>query len=191
MRQPLPTRALWSRSIPDEDCPSLSWFRRIRGPPARPIHGRHATDGGNGSSDLGSAGGCRSCRSGLPVDRFRPWTTTSVIGPGGACTRAGAWLSPEWRLENLRAPIGQAGNGTGDGARRSWACSSSSNRRRASPATVADISRITHQDPRSIAGGVAVAKAAQLLAAGHSGRPNRSVKRLPSPCNLTIRNLPA
>jgi ADP-ribosylglycohydrolase len=32
------------------------------------------------------------------------------------------------------------------------------------PGTVADISRITHHDPRSIAGGVAVAKAAQLLA---------------------------
>ena len=29
---------------------------------------------------------------------------------------------------------------------------------------MADIARITHQDPRSIAGGVAVAKAAQLLA---------------------------
>jgi ADP-ribosylglycohydrolase len=32
------------------------------------------------------------------------------------------------------------------------------------PAAVADVSRITHQDPRSVAGGVAIAKAAQLLA---------------------------
>ncbi len=36
---------------------------------------------------------------------------------------------------------------------------------------VADISRITHHDPRSIAGGVAIAKAAQLLAAGHLATP--------------------
>ena len=34
------------------------------------------------------------------------------------------------------------------------------------PEAVADISRITHRDPRSVAGGVAIAKAAQLLAAG-------------------------
>jgi ADP-ribosylglycohydrolase len=32
------------------------------------------------------------------------------------------------------------------------------------PAAVADVSRITHQDPRSVAGGIAIAKAAQLLA---------------------------
>jgi ADP-ribosylglycohydrolase len=31
-------------------------------------------------------------------------------------------------------------------------------------ASVADVSRIAHQDPRSVAGGVAIAKAAQLLA---------------------------
>ena len=34
-----------------------------------------------------------------------------------------------------------------------------------------DVLRITHQDPRSVAGGVAVARAAQLLAAGHSAEP--------------------
>jgi ADP-ribosylglycohydrolase len=34
------------------------------------------------------------------------------------------------------------------------------------PTAVADISRITHQDPRSVAGGIAIAKAAQLLATG-------------------------
>jgi ADP-ribosyl-[dinitrogen reductase] hydrolase len=32
------------------------------------------------------------------------------------------------------------------------------------PLVVADVSRITHQDPRSVAGGIAIAKAAQLLA---------------------------
>lgn len=40
------------------------------------------------------------------------------------------------------------------------------------PASVANISRITHHDPRSIAGGVAIAKAAQLLAGDHSGSPD-------------------
>jgi ADP-ribosylglycohydrolase len=39
------------------------------------------------------------------------------------------------------------------------------------PAVVADVCRITHQDLRSVAGGVAVAKAAQLLAAGHPATP--------------------
>src|SRR5262249_9940402 len=34
------------------------------------------------------------------------------------------------------------------------------------PPAVADISRITHRDPRSVAGGIAIAKAAQLLATG-------------------------
>jgi ADP-ribosylglycohydrolase len=37
---------------------------------------------------------------------------------------------------------------------------------------VADVSRITHQDARSIAGGVAVAKAAQLLAGGPADDPH-------------------
>src|SRR5262249_12103346 len=32
------------------------------------------------------------------------------------------------------------------------------------PVAVADVARITHHDPRSIAGGIAIAKAAQLLA---------------------------
>jgi ADP-ribosylglycohydrolase len=32
------------------------------------------------------------------------------------------------------------------------------------PAAVADVARITHLDPRSVAGGIAIAKAAQLLA---------------------------
>ena len=42
------------------------------------------------------------------------------------------------------------------------------------PSAVADVSRITHQDPRSIGGGVAVAKAAQLLAGGQRTTRARS-----------------
>jgi ADP-ribosylglycohydrolase len=39
------------------------------------------------------------------------------------------------------------------------------------PDVVADVSRITHRDPRSIAGGVAIAKAAQLLASSPADDP--------------------
>ena len=39
------------------------------------------------------------------------------------------------------------------------------------PQQVADISRITHSDPRSIAGGVAIAKATQILAVAENPAP--------------------
>jgi ADP-ribosylglycohydrolase len=90
------------------------------------------------------------------------WKTQSVVGPGGACTfAANAFLrTRDWTT--CGAPVGQAGNGTamrpaalglyflGDPERL--------------PGLVADVSRITHHDPRSVAGGVAIAKAAHLLA---------------------------
>jgi ADP-ribosylglycohydrolase len=90
------------------------------------------------------------------------WKTQSVVGPGGACTYAAhAFLkSGDWRT--CGAPVGQAGNGT---AMRTAALGLAFLRDpKGLPEAVADISRITHQDPRSVAGGVAIAKAAQLLA---------------------------
>jgi ADP-ribosylglycohydrolase len=89
------------------------------------------------------------------------WKTQSVVGPGGACTYAAhAFLKTrDWQA--CGAPVGQAGNGT---AMRTAALGlyflEDPDRL---PAAVADISRITHQDPRSVAGGIAIAKAAQLL----------------------------
>ncbi|HWE35898.1 MAG TPA: ADP-ribosylglycohydrolase family protein [Isosphaeraceae bacterium] len=90
------------------------------------------------------------------------WKTQSVVGPGGACTFAAhAFLrTRDWTT--CGAPVGQAGNGT---AMRTGALGLYFLRDPGRlPEAVADVSRITHQDPRSVAGGVAVAKAAQLLA---------------------------
>jgi ADP-ribosylglycohydrolase len=90
------------------------------------------------------------------------WKTQSVVGPGGACTfAANAFLrTRDWRT--CGAPVGQAGNGTAmrTAALGIYFLSDPEHLAEA----VAHVSRITHQDPRSVAGGVAVAKAAHLLA---------------------------
>jgi ADP-ribosylglycohydrolase len=92
------------------------------------------------------------------------WRHDSVVGPGGACTRAATTFLRTRDWKTCGAPVGQAGNGT---AMRTAALGLFFLRdpERLPPA-VADISRITHRDPRSVAGGVATAKAAQLLATG-------------------------
>lgn len=92
------------------------------------------------------------------------WKHDSVIGPGGACTRAAKTFLKTRDWTTCGAPVGQAGNGT---AMRTAALGLFfMHDPERLPAAVADISRITHQDSRSVAGGVAIAKAAQLLAAG-------------------------
>jgi ADP-ribosylglycohydrolase len=102
----------------------------------------------------------------VPADIARSiaslWKNQSVVGPGGACTfAANAFLNTrDWT--KCGAPVGQAGNGT---AMRTAALGLYFLRDpERLPAAVADVSRITHQDPRSVAGGIAIAKAAQLLA---------------------------
>lgn len=94
------------------------------------------------------------------------WASGEVIAPGGACTAAAlAWLDHgNWRRSG--APHGQAGNGTAmrTAAVGLWFCS----RPDELVPAVADICRITHTDPRSVAGGVAVAEAARWLAAGET-----------------------
>jgi ADP-ribosyl-[dinitrogen reductase] hydrolase len=90
------------------------------------------------------------------------WKHDSVVGPGGACTRAATTFLRSRDWTTCGAPVGQAGNGT---AMRTAALGLFFLRDpERLPAAVADISRITHRDPRSVAGGVAIAKAAQLLA---------------------------
>ena len=102
----------------------------------------------------------------VPADIARSiaalWKNQSVVGPGGACTfAANAFLKTrDWRT--CGAPVGQAGNGT---AMRTAALGLYFLRdAERLPQAIADVSRITHQDPRSVAGGIAIAKAAQLLA---------------------------
>ncbi len=102
----------------------------------------------------------------VPADIARSiaalWKNHTVVGPGGSCTfAANAFLKTrDWTT--CGAPVGQAGNGT---AMRTAALGLYFLRDpERLPATVADVARITHKDPRSLAGGVVIAKAAQLLA---------------------------
>jgi ADP-ribosyl-[dinitrogen reductase] hydrolase len=90
------------------------------------------------------------------------WKNDSVVGPGGSCTFAAKAFLRTRDWTTCGAPVGQAGNGT---AMRTavlglWFLRDPERL----PAAVADVSRITHQDPRSVAGGIAIARAAQLLA---------------------------
>ena len=90
------------------------------------------------------------------------WKNHSVVGPGGSCTfAANAFLKTgDWTT--CGAPVGQAGNGT---AMRTAAIGLYFLRDPEQLSSdVALVSRITHHDPRSVAGGVAIAKAAQWLA---------------------------
>jgi ADP-ribosylglycohydrolase len=102
----------------------------------------------------------------VPADVARSiallWKTQSVVGPGGACTfAANAFLKTrDWTT--CGAPVGQAGNGTA--MRTAMLGLYFLRDPERLPVAVADVSRITHQDPRSVAGGIAIAKAAQLLA---------------------------
>ncbi len=113
--------------VPLHSGPGLpaGWLCRVRGIPTWPVHGRHATLGGNGSSDP-EVGRCRPCRS-RPLDRsaleevVRHW-------PRWRMHEGGTWLSPERRLDDLRR-LRLVRPGTGQPcARRLWDSSFSSTR---------------------------------------------------------------
>jgi len=89
------------------------------------------------------------------------WRHHSVIGPGGACTQAAERFLATGSHHGMGAPIGQAGNGTAmrTAALGLWF----GDDHESLISTVADISRLTHQDPRSIAGGVVISLAANIL----------------------------
>jgi len=94
------------------------------------------------------------------------WRNHSVIGPGGACTQAAERYLATSDHHGMGAPVGQAGNGT---AMRTAALGLWFGEDRQSlVSTIADISRLTHQDPRSVAGGVVIALGANLLASDHT-----------------------
>jgi ADP-ribosylglycohydrolase len=115
----------------------------------------------------------------------RLWRSQEVVGPGGACTAAADRLLAGGHWTECGAPVGQAGNGT---AMRTAAPGLYFLARPADlVGAVADLSRITHQDPRSVAGGVAVASAARLLAA----RPGVETAELCEAVSADIRPLHA
>jgi ADP-ribosylglycohydrolase len=153
-----PFEGYWEHQLPSRE--ALLWdFAEIEGYP----HGQYTDDTQLTLATVKSI----VRRNGLePADIAGAiaslWKTQSVIGPGGACTFAAkAFLrTRDWKT--CGAPVGQAGNGT---AMRTAALGLYFlGDPEHLPEAVAEVSRITHQDPRSVAGGVAIAKAAQLLA---------------------------
>jgi ADP-ribosylglycohydrolase len=107
--------------------------------------------------------------AGIARSIARLWQTQAVIGPGGACTWAAHRFLKTGDWTSCGAPVGQAGNGTA--MRTAVLGLFFLGEAQRLPSAVAEVSRITHQDPRSVAGGVAIAKAAQLLATGHADSP--------------------
>lgn len=97
---------------------------------------------------------------------FQLWKAQAVIGPGGACSLAASqfFLHGDWQKSG--AMVGSAGNGTAMRTAVLGFCFLDKEEKL--PIIVSDVSRITHQDPRSIAGGVAIAKACQLLVLGRN-----------------------
>jgi ADP-ribosyl-[dinitrogen reductase] hydrolase len=184
-----PYEGLWSHQIPPPAA-LLAGFAEVEGYPL----GQYTDDTQLTAATLRSIVRCGEV---LPSDIARAiaalWRTESVVGPGGACTSA-AWRfleTGDWTT--CGAAVGQAGNGTA--MRTALLGLYFLNDPDRLPAAVADVSRITHQDPRSVAGGVAVAKAAQLLAAaGPSDDPTlfcAEVARVMKPYEVAFADLVA
>jgi ADP-ribosylglycohydrolase len=153
-----PFEGLWSRCIPEAPA-LLAEFAEYEGFP----RGQYTDD-----TQLTVA----TLQSVVRLGRLDPnhiarsiarlWHSQAVVGPGGACTAAADCLLAGGHWSECGAPVGQAGNGT---AMRTAALGLYFLSRPGDlPEAVAQVSRITHQDPRSIAGGVAIASAARLLA---------------------------
>jgi ADP-ribosyl-[dinitrogen reductase] hydrolase len=154
-----PFEGLWSRSIP-EPAVLLSDYAEFEGFP----RGQYTDDTQLTVATLQSivhAAGIDPADVARSIARL--WRSQAVVGPGGACTAAADRLLAGGHWSDCGAAVGQAGNGT---AMRTAALGLYF---LPSPhdlaVEVAQVSRITHQDPRCVAGGVAVASAARLLAA--------------------------
>jgi poly(ADP-ribose) glycohydrolase ARH3 len=155
-----PFEGLWSGSIPDEET-LLTGFAEFEGYPP----GQYTDDT---QLSVATIQAIVEARDVVPAEIARSlarlWKTESVVGPGGSCTRAAHTFlkTGDWR--RCGAPVGQAGNGTA--MRTAVVGLFFLNDPDRLPLSVADVCRITHHDPRSVAGGIAVAKAALILLAG-------------------------
>lgn len=110
------------------------------------------------------------CPASIAAEIGELWRHATVIGPGGACMEAGdTYLrTGDWRT--CGAPPGRAGNGTAMRTVFLGLCFASHPERLVDE--VATVCRITHQDPRSVAGGVGVGVA--QLAHSLAFHPERS-----------------
>jgi ADP-ribosyl-[dinitrogen reductase] hydrolase len=153
-----PYEGLWSHSIPDQDN-LMKGFAEFEGyPPGQFTDDTQLTIATVQSIlKVGDVSPAHIARSIAAL-----WKKQAVIGPGGACTHAATTFLKTGDWTTCGAAVGQAGNGTA--MRTAVLGLLFLEQPERLPGVVAEVSRITHQDPRSIAGGVAVAKAAQLLA---------------------------
>lgn len=154
-----PFEGLWARNIP-EPAALLAEYAEFEGFP----RGQYTDDTQLTVATLKSIVRTSSVNPGdIARSIAKLWRTQAVVGPGGACTAAADRLLAGGHWSECGEEVGQAGNGT---AMRTAALGLFF---LPSPADLAAnaavVSRITHQDPRSVAGGVAVASAARLLAA--------------------------
>lgn len=152
-----PYEGLWAADIPPPDA-LLSGFGHFEGYPPGQV-----TD----DTQLSLA----TVEAILEADAVEPaaiarriaalFASFTVVGPGGACMEAADRIlaGGDWRRSG--APVGSAGNGAA--MRAAVVGLAFIGRGDALPEAAADVARITHKDPRSIAGGVAIA-AARLLA---------------------------
>lgn len=152
-----PFEGLWSRSIPDTSA-LLAQYAEFEGFP----RGQYTDDTQLTVATLQSI----VRRHDIDVHDIacsiaRLWRSQEVVGPGGACTSAADRILAGGHWSESGAPVGQAGNGT---AMRTAALGLYFLHGPGELGDVAaQVSRITHQDPRSVAGGVAIASAARLL----------------------------
>lgn len=154
-----PFEGLWSRSIPPA-AELLADYAEFEGFP----RGQYTDDTQLTVATLQSivrTGGVNPADIARSIARL--WRSQVVVGPGGACTAAADRLLAGGHWSECGEQVGQAGNGT---AMRTAALGLFFLPRSGELAeAVADVSLITHRDGRSVAGGVAVAAAARLLAA--------------------------
>lgn len=152
-----PYEGLWTHSIPDEVA-LLAGFGEFEGYPP----GQYTDDTQLSLATVESVlavGGVNPPDIARSIARL--WKRQAVIGPGGACTAAATAFLETGDWTTCGAAVGQAGNGTA--MRTAVLGLFFLDDRDALPSLAGDVSRITHHDPRSVAGGVAVAKAAHLL----------------------------
>jgi ADP-ribosylglycohydrolase len=153
-----PFEGLWSHSIPDPAA-LIAGYAEFEGYPI----GQYTDDTQLTIATLRSIVHCGHIDPAhIARSIARLWRSQAVVGPGGACTAAADALLAGRRWTEAGAPVGQAGNGTAMRTAALGLYFLSVPHELAN--VVAQVSRITHQDPRSIAGGVAVASAARRLA---------------------------
>lgn len=150
-----PFEGYWSKDIPDKAV-LMESFQCFDGYP----HGQFTDDT---QLTLATAEGIFAAGSVNPrviAEHIgRLWTSAEVIGPGGACMEAGDHYLKHGRCWDCGAPVGRAGNGAAMRvAFLGLSCLGLPNRLNG---LVQDVCRLTHHDPRSVAGGLAIATLVQ------------------------------